>query len=108
MPWTGRYIQVLINRGTPFGVLRRQRPMSFSDETPTWIRDQQATTPERNASGGPLYNAAEPSMHDVDRDGCLDLVMAGGGYPLGAHAPLVYRNNGSGQFEAVSPERPLV
>ena len=107
MPWTGRYIQVLINRGTPFGVLRRQRPMSFSDETPTWIRDQRTTTPERNASGDPLHNAAEPSMHDVDRDGCADLVMAGGGYPLGTHAPLVYRNNGSGQFEAVSPEKPL-
>ena len=45
MPWTGRYIQVLINRGAPFGVLRRQRPMSFSDETPTWIRDQREGAP---------------------------------------------------------------
>ena len=37
IPWTGRYIQVLINDGT-----------SFVDETPTRMGDQSATTPERN------------------------------------------------------------
>ena len=107
LPWTGRYIQVLINRGTPSHVLRRQRAMSFGDETRTWMGDQSATTPERNAAGDPLHNGAEPRMHDVDRDGCADLVMVRGGYPLGAESPLIYRNNGSGQFRAVTPEAPL-
>ncbi len=46
-------------------------------------------------------------MHDVDRDGCADLVMVRGGYPLGDEAPFIYRNNGSGQFQALSPEAPL-
>ena len=107
LPWTGRYIQVLINDGTPSPVLRRHRGMSFVDETPTWIGAQSATTPERNAAGHPLHNAAEPSMHDVDRDGCADLVMTGGSYPLGTESPLIYRNNGSGQFQAIAPEEPL-
>ena len=42
IPWTGRHIQVLINRGTPSPVLRRQGPMSFGDETSTWMGDQSA------------------------------------------------------------------
>ena len=62
---TGRYIQVLVNRGGT----------SFGDETPTRMGDQSATTPERDADGNPLWNIADPRMHDVDRDGCADLVM---------------------------------
>ena len=104
LPWTGRYIQILINDGTPSPVLRRRRAMSFVDETPTRMGDQSATTPERNANGDPLNNAAEPSMHDVDRDGCADLVMSRLGYPVRTESPLVYRNNGSGQFQAMPPE----
>ena len=104
IPWTGRYIQVLINRGTPSGVLRRHRSMSFVDETPTWMGVQSATVPQRSADGVELTNYAEPKMHDVDRDGCADLVMSGSQEEVGTDAPLVYRNNGSGQFEAMPPE----
>lgn len=44
------------------------------------------------------------SMHDVDLDGCADLVMAWTTAPLRTESPLVYRNNGSDRFEAISPE----
>ena len=104
IPWTGRYVQMLINRGTPSGVLRRRRSMSFVDETPTRMGDQSATVPQRNADGNELTNFAEPRMHDVDRDGCPDLVMSRSQEEVGTDAPLVYRNNGSGQFEAMPPE----
>ena len=106
VPWTGRYIQVLINDSTPSLLLRRRRAMSFVDETSTWMGSQRSTTPERNAAGEPLYNAAEPRMHDVDRDGCADLVMVRGS-ALSTQAPLIYRNNGSGQFQAIAPEEPF-
>ena len=92
IPFTGRYIQVLVNRdGT-----------SFVDETPTRMGDQSATTPERNPDGEPLHNAATPRMHDVDRDGCADLVMSRGSR-VRTESPLVYRNDGSGRFQAMSP-----
>ena len=106
VPWTGRYIQVLINDSTPSLLLRRRRAMSLVDETSTWMGSQRSTTPERNAAGEPLYNAAEPRMHDVDRDGCADLVMVRGS-ALTTQAPLIYRNNGSGQFRAIAPEEPF-
>ena len=93
IPGTGRYIQVLINRaGT-----------SFDDETPTWMGDQSATTPELNSDGDLLYNIAEPTMHDIDRDGCADLVMSRGQFLVHTESPLVYRNDGSGRFQAMSP-----
>ena len=93
LPFTGRYIQVLVNHGGT----------SFSDETSTWMADQSATLPERNADGDPLYNFAEPGMYDVDRDGCEDLVMSSGVPPIRAESPLVYRNDGSGRLLAMSP-----
>ena len=96
IPFTGRYIQVLLNRdgGTSFG-----------DETSTWIiGDQSATTPEYDPDGDELHNWGFPKMHDVDRDGCADLVMSENQEETATHAPLVYRNNGSGQFEAMPPE----
>ena len=92
IPFTGRYVQVLVNRGGTW----------FVDETPARMGDQSATTPERDPDGDPLYNAAEPSMHDVNRDGCPDLVMLGGGR-VRTESPLVYRNDGSGRFQAMSP-----
>ena len=92
LPFTGRYLQVLINRDG----------RSFDDETPTWMGDQSATTPERSADGEPLNNVAQPRLHDVDRDGCVDLVMARSP-PVRAESPLVYRNDGSGRFRAMSP-----
>ena len=92
IPWTGRYIQVLVNRaGTWFG-----------DETLARMGDQRATTPERTPDGNPLHNDAEPRMHDVDRDGCPDLVMSRGS-AVRTESPLVYRNDGSGRFRAMSP-----
>ena len=94
IPWTGRYIQVLINHGGT----------SFSDETPVWMGDQSATLPEIDVYGGHLTNIAAPQMHDVDRDGCADLVMSGNHNEVGAESPLVYRNDGSGQFQAMPAE----
>ena len=92
LPFTGRYLQVLINRDG----------RSFDDETPTWMGDQSATTPERGADGEPLSNVAQPYLHDVDRDGCVDLVMARS-LAVRVESPLVYRNDGSGRFQAMSP-----
>ena len=104
IPWTGRYVQALVNRGTPSRVLRRRTAMSFGDETPTWMGDQHATTPERNPNGDELSNFAEPAMHDVDGDGCQDLVMSRSLMRVRVESPLVYRNNGSGQFRAMPPD----
>ena len=87
IPFTGRYVQVLINAGDG----------SFSDESTTRMGDQSATTPE-TAQG-----FAVPQMHDVDRDGCLDLVMANSKSAVRVDAPLVYLNNGLGQFSAMPP-----
>ena len=92
--FTGRYVQVLINRhgGTSFG-----------DETLTWMGDQGATTPERDQEGNPLHSRADPKMHDVDRDGCADLVMSRSNGGVRTESPLVYRNDGSGRFRPMSP-----
>ena len=94
LPFTGRYIQVLVNRdGT-----------SFVDETLDRMGDQSVTTSERsNKDGDPLRNAGAPVMHDVDRDGCADLVMSRGWAEVRTESPLVYRNDGSGRFQAMSP-----
>ena len=92
IPATGRYIQLLVNRGG----------MSFDDETVAWMGDQSATTPERSPDGNPLYNAGGLGMHDVDRDGCADLVMLRSTH-VRTESPLVYRNDGSGRFRAISP-----
>ena len=92
IPFTGRYVQVLVNRGGT----------SFDDETSVWMGDQSATTAERNSDGEPLYNGAAPTMHDVDRDSCADLVMARDG-AVRIESPLVHRNDGSGRFRAMSP-----
>ena len=43
-------------------------------------------------------------MHDVDLDGCADLVVFAGEAHIRTESPLVYRNNGSGQFQAMSPD----
>ena len=93
IPDTGRYIQVLMNRGGT----------SFGDETTTWMGDQSATTPEHDAEGNELYNEAAPRMHDIDRDGCADLVMSRSHANVQTESPLVYRNDGSGRFRAMSP-----
>ena len=92
IPDTGRYIQVLMNRGG----------MSFGDETITWMGDQSATTPEHDSEGNELFNDAAPRMHDIDRDGCADLVMSRS-HNVRTESPLVYRNDGSGRFRAMSP-----
>ena len=93
LPFTGRYVQLLVNRdGTSFG-----------DETAVRLGDQSATTPERDPDGDPLSIAAAAGMHDVDRDGCGDLVMLRGDAPVRAESPLAYRNDGTGRFEAMSP-----
>ena len=44
-------------------------------------------------------------MHDVDLDGCQDLVVTAPVDRIRPRSPLVYRNNGSGQFSPVPPRR---
>ena len=99
LAWTGRYIQALVNRRVPLpggGIW-------FGDETDTWVKGQEATTPERLPNGEPLVNgSAGFATHDVDRDGCIDLVMVRQGPRVSRHAPLVYINNGSNQFLPMS------
>ena len=101
LAWTGRYIQVLVNRRVPLpggGVW-------FGDETDTWVKGQEATTLERSPNGEPLHNgSARFAKHDVDRDGCIDLVMVRQGTRVSRHAPIVYLNNGSNQFRPMPPE----
>ena len=93
LPFTGRYIQVLINdSGT-----------SFVDETSTRMGDQSATTSEYNSDGYPLHNDGDLGVHDVDRDGCADLVVSKSWGRIRTESPMVYRNSGSGQFEAMDP-----
>ena len=76
LAWTGRYIQVLVNRRVPLpggGIW-------FGDETETWVKGQEDTTRERLPSGEPLHNGgARFAKYDVDRDGCIDLVMVRSG-----------------------------
>ncbi len=84
--WTGRYIQALLNTGDG----------SFTDETPTWIRRQRGTAIPGQNYGGLV-------MHDVDLDGCQDLVVTAPVDRIRPQSPLVYRNNGSGQFSPVTP-----
>lgn len=94
LPFTGRYLQILVNRNGS----------GFVDETSTRLGNQDATTLERRADGTRLANVAAPLMRDVDRDGCLDIVMARSLGPIREESPLVYRNNGSGRFQAMAPE----
>ena len=50
-----------------------------------------------------LNSGAWPEMHDIDLDGCPDLAMVSSLTPVSMQTPLVYRNNGSGQFTALPP-----
>ena len=75
-PFTGRYMQVLLNLSG----------LKFEDVTDEWMGDQSATSHEEFAAGFPM-------MHDVDQDGCADLVISGSA-PQAASAPIVYRNTG--------------
>ena len=86
IPFTGRYVQVLVNRGGT----------SFGDETAARMGAQSATTPES------LINGGVPGMYDVDRDGCADLVVSNGDL-VHSGSPLAYGNDGSGRFRAMSP-----
>ena len=94
LPFTGRYIQVLINdQGT-----------SFVDETSTRMGDQSATTAMYDSDGGGLWNDGKISLHDVDGDGCADIVVSKSWGIRAPGFPLVYRNSGSGQFTAMDPK----
>ncbi|MCY4025854.1 MAG: VCBS repeat-containing protein [Acidobacteria bacterium] len=95
LPFTGRYIQTLINRGD----------QTFSDETNTWIKGQGTTRAQRYPNGEHLYNGGAMVLHDLDRDGCPDLLMADTWGPIRKQSPIAYRNNGRGQFRALPPER---
>ena len=55
-PFTGRHVQVLLNRGD----------MQFDEESEAWMGDQSATYIEVPLTG-------RPQMVRVDRDDCADL-----------------------------------
>lgn len=94
IPFTGRYIQVLVNdQGT-----------SFVDETATRMGDQSGTTAKYDSDGFELYNDGAVSMHDVDRDGCADIVVSRSWGIRTPGFPLVHRNSGSGQFTVLDPK----
>ena len=100
LAFTGRYIQALVNRRVPLpggGVW-------FGDETDTWIKEQETTTPERYPNGDILYNGGALVMSDLDRDGCADLLMSDTWGPIRKESPIAYRNNGRGQFLPFPPE----
>ena len=84
---TGRYLQILI-----------QRPEGFVDETELRLGSQERTLASRVAPYGSNYNAPRTlQVVDIDGDGSPDLFMAGAG-PVGSHAPLIYLNDGAGNF----------
>ena len=96
LPFSGRYIQALINRGDH----------TFGDETNTWIKGQGPTRPQRYPNGDPLHNGGTGmAMRDLNGDGCADLLMVGTWGPIRKQGPLAYRNNGRGQFRPLPPER---
>ena len=77
-PFTGRYMQVLLNRPG----------LEFEDVTAEWMGSQAATIHEEFAAGFPM-------MRDVDQDGCADLVISLSA-PQADASPVVYRNTGTG------------
>ena len=85
--FSGRYIQALINTGGG----------SFVDETPAWMRDQSATAIEGE-------NHGRLDLHDIDRDGCLDMVVSRIRAPVSIESPLAYLNDGRNRFRAMPPE----
>ena len=75
---------------------RQHRRRQLRGRDPTWIRRQRGTAiPGQNYGG--------LAMHDVDLDGCQDLVVTAPVDRIRPRSPLVYRNNGSGQFSPVPP-----
>ena len=95
-PDTGRYVQILINRGG------RQ----FVDDTLARMGDQSATAAPRS----PLYapNLLRNQVYrvfavDVDGDGTTDLAMNAAA-PIGWESPLVHLNDGTGLFRVMDPD----
>lgn len=95
--WTGRYVQVLVNRGDA-------DDPSFTDETRTRLV-QGPTRATRFPDGERLVNGARRlSLTDLDRDNCPELVLGHAGGPITKQSPIAYRSNGRGQFRPLPPE----
>ena len=94
LDWTGRYIQVLVNRGD----------LTFADETRTRMGNQARSRPQRHPDRSLLQGEATPAMHDINRDGCPELVMTNTMAPVTRRTPVAYRNNGRGQFRPMTLE----
>ena len=86
--WSGRHIQTLI--GVTEGT-------AFVDGTSAWIGDQ-------SAAELAAYSLGKLEMHDVDRDGCSDLIVVGSRGDIRVESPIAYRNDGNSRFRAMSPE----
>ena len=95
LPFTGRYMQALMNQGD----------LTFIDETETRVVEQEATLGQMADHGGPLTNVARRQhFRDLDRDGCLDLVLGDLWTGITRQSPIAYRNNGRGQLQPMSPD----
>ena len=95
LPFTGRYMQALMNQGD----------LTFIDETVTRFVDQDETLGQLTDHGEPLSNTARRQyFRDVDGDGCLDLVLGDLWAGISEKSPIAYVNNGRGQFRPMSPE----
>ena len=66
---------------------------------------QGPTRAQRFPNGEALYNAGGLVMRDLNRDGCLDLVLADTWGPIRRQSPIAYRNNGRGQFRPLPHEQ---
>lgn len=86
---TGRYIQALISDCTG----------GFTDETLTYMGNQDATT-QITGYYGSNKNSPDPMIfEDANNDGLKDLIMAGAS-PVGDDAPYIYIQKNDRTFEA--------
>ena len=70
----------------------------FADETAVRMGNQSATATE-SFSNSPQ----EMQLYDIDEDGDADLITADTAH-ISATSPLVYLNDGSGNFSVLDPE----
>ena len=89
--YTLRYVQVLMNRGGG----------QFVDDTLVRMGDQSATTTPTSVDGRLAGEVNNLYVTDVDNDGSPDLVLNSRWTNIRRESPLVYLNNGRGQFTAM-------
>lgn len=92
---TGRYLQLLVNRGNG----------EFEDQTLLRIGPQDGTAPV-TSSDALNFNAAEPAQQlfrDINNDGHIDIFLRTL-QPNAVTNPIIYLNDGRGRFDALPQE----